>query len=120
MSYMVSAAGPKSRPGTVTTATALLYVCAASQIVALALGLASFGPVTAALDDLGTGTDEQTFRTATMVGLAIGLTLSLIFAIGTGLLGLLVGKGKNPARIVTWVLGGIGVLCYGCGLVSTA
>jgi hypothetical protein len=43
-----------------------------------------------------------------------------VLAVGLVVLGVLVGKGSNPARIVTWVVGGVVVLCYGCGLLSDA
>lgn len=123
MSYTVANPGGKSRPATVTAASALLYVVAATQLISIVVSLLSIGPIQDAVEEALTadsGIDADSVRAFTIAGVVIGVVISLIFAVGAAVLGMLVGKGKNPARIVTWVLGGIGVLCYSCSLAGSA
>jgi len=54
------------------------------------------------------------------VGAIIGLVVNLLFAAGFVVLAMLNNRGKNPSRIVTWVLAGLGVLCFGCSAASAA
>jgi hypothetical protein len=44
----------------------------------------------------------------------------VLIAVALVVLGRFVGKGKQPARIITWVLAGLGVLCLGCGVAAGA
>jgi hypothetical protein len=69
-------------------------------------------------DEIADVPNAETIQTATMWGAIGGAVIAGLFAIGNLVLGLLVRKGKNPARIVTWVFSGIAVLCYGCSLGS--
>src|SRR5262249_17731210 len=46
--------------------------------------------------------------------------VGLLFAVGYVVLGILDGRGKNPARIVTWVGAGLSICCSGGSLLSTA
>jgi hypothetical protein len=50
----------------------------------------------------------------------VTMVVYLLLAAGFVTLGLLDLRGKNPARIVTWVLAGIGVLCFGCSALGSA
>lgn len=121
MSYSLQPMPAKVRPGTVTAASWLLYLCAVSQVSAVAVSLMSIGAISSALEAPIAGTpDADAMRTAATVGVVIGMAIAGAFAIGTAVLGNLVGKGRPAARIVTWVLGSIGVLCYGCGLAGNA
>ncbi len=43
----------------------------------------------------------------------------VIFAACYVVLGLLNNKGKRPARILSWILSGIGLLCCGTGALSS-
>jgi hypothetical protein len=117
MSYTVTSQAGKPRPATVTAASALLYLCALVEVVALVLSVLSFSKVSSVLNQEFAGKPEaQIMSTGLIIGLIIGAVIPALFAIGTAVLGVLVGKGKQPARIVTWVLAGISVLCYGCQL----
>lgn len=121
MSYTVVNPGAKPRPGAVTAASALLYLAALSQLASIGLSVMTLGPVRQILDEEFADTpDADAVGTAMTVGIIVAIAVSVLFVVGTAVLGLLVGKGKNPARIVTWVLAGIGVLCYGCNLAGTA
>jgi hypothetical protein len=122
MSYAVVPAPAKRRPGVVAAASALLYVSAGLLIISAVLGFIPIGEIRQVVTDYYA--DQPDLRDATSLAFTIGLIVSgvfyLLLAVGLVVLGVLVGKGKQPARIITWVLGGLLVLCTGCGLVSTA
>lgn len=46
--------------------------------------------------------------------------VSLLFALAVSLLGVFNAKGKNGARVTTWVLAGLGLLCSVCGSIGGA
>lgn len=50
----------------------------------------------------------------------LGLAVPLVVIVGFGVLAFFVRRGNRPARIITWVLGGLGVLCLGCLQLGTA
>jgi hypothetical protein len=121
MSYTVANPGGRARPATVTTASALLYAAAAIQIIAIVLSLLALGPIQDVINEQFADTPEaDTVATGMRVGIIFGIAINALFAIGTIVCAVLDSRGKNPARIVTWVLGGIAVLCYACGLASNA
>jgi hypothetical protein len=62
----------------------------------------------------------DTAATIAGAGIAGGAVVALLFSIGFAILAIYVGRGKNPARIVTWVLTGLSVCCGGIGLVTSA
>src|SRR4051812_25102301 len=113
MSYVVGpTAQPPARPRVVTAASALLYVAAG-----LSLG---YGGISASANATAQpvapppNTSPEVANTTTVVVVILSVVLYVLLGVGFGVLGVLVGKGKNPARIVTWVLGGIVALCCGC------
>ncbi|MEU2612361.1 hypothetical protein ABZ570_12370 [Micromonospora sp. NPDC007271] len=119
---MVDASGtpPRARPGVVTTSSWLLILVAAIQVVNLILTLSTIGTVRDVLRDAYRGTAaEQASEVAYAAGIA-GAVLALLLAVGLVVLALLNNRGKNGARITTWVLGGILVCCTGAGLANTA
>jgi uncharacterized membrane protein (DUF485 family) len=121
MSYTVVNQGPKPRPGVVSAASALLYAAAAIQLVSIVLSLISLGPVRDVLDDeFADLPDAEVVGTAVTVGIFIGVGVSVLLAVASAVLGALVGRGRNPARIVAWVFAGIAVLCYGCNAIGAA
>jgi hypothetical protein len=122
MSYtVVNPGGARSRPTTVTAASALLYVAAAVSLISIAFSLLSLGPIQDVLTSQFQDTPEaNTVATAMRVGIIFAVVLNALFVTGTIVVAVLDSRGKNPARIVTWVLGGIVVLCNVCGLVSSA
>jgi hypothetical protein len=111
--------GPPARPGSVTAASYLLYVATALQIVNAILTFTMIGPMSDALGDAvpTTSTDEaDAIRVGIFVVIAILGGLNLVLGVIFGVLGLLNGKGKNWARITTWVVGGLSLCCLGAGL----
>jgi hypothetical protein len=121
MSYTVEAPGQRRRPATVTAASALLYLVGFIELASVIVSILSIGEVLTIIDEEFAGEPEaDLISTVTTWSLGVSIASAVLFAAGAVVLGLLVGKGKNPARIVTWVLAGIGVLCYGCGLAGSA
>ena len=119
MSYTVVASEPKRRPSVVSAAVALLYVVAALQLLSAALTASSLGAVRQVYADAYRGVENgDVYVTTATIVLVIVLSIAVLIAIACIVLAVLDGKGKNPARIVTWVLGGLGVLCLGCSLAS--
>jgi hypothetical protein len=114
--------GPAARvrPATVTIANALLIVVAVIYAVSFVLALSVIGTMTEVFEEEFAGTDAEGAE-----GVVAGITVVvsavyLLIAVGLVVLALLNNKGKNPARIVTWVLGGIGLCCAGFGLIGTS
>jgi hypothetical protein len=106
----------------VTAASYLLYLIAALQIIGGIVAISTIDAMRKAYEvayadfpDLRSNADA--IATASAVG---GLVIALLFAAGFITLGILDGKGKNPARIVTWVLAGISVCCFGFGALGSA
>jgi hypothetical protein len=121
MSYTVANPGGASRPGTVTAASGLLYFAAAVQLITIALSFFAFGPIQEVINEQFADTPEAgAVATGMRVGIIFGIAINALFAAGTIVVAVLDSRGKNPARIVTWVLGGIAVLCYICNLAGSA
>ncbi len=124
MSYTVppAAAAPRPRPGTVTAASYLLYVAAAVEVVSAIVAVSTIGAQRKAMEQAYANYPElKDAVPGITVGIGIGTAVfALLFAAAFVVLGILDGKGKNPARIVTWVLGGLAVCCFGGGLLVNA
>lgn len=121
MSDPYPAAPPvKARPSTVTISSYLLYLVAALQVVGLIAVLSVMGTMQQVYRDAYEGTAAEGMEAIITVSLLGGAILSLLIAAGLVVLGLLNNRGKNPARIVTWVLGGIFLCCVGGGLAVNA
>lgn len=119
---MVDASGTpaRARPGVVTTSSWLLILVAAIQVVNLILTLTTIGTVRTVLRDAYRGTSvEQAADFAWVFGLA-GAVLTLLLAVALVVLAMMNNRGRNGARITTWVLGGILICCSGGGLINNA
>jgi hypothetical protein len=95
----------------VTVASWLMYVAAAALSIGAAAQFGLAGAVRRAA--------EQDQANAAMAGTVSYLVVALLAvvwllpAVGLAVLGLLNGKGKKAARIVTWVVGGLTLCCCG-------
>ncbi|WP_319461112.1 hypothetical protein [Micromonospora sp. RTP1Z1] len=119
---MVDAHGTptRARPGLVTISSWLLILFAVIQVVNLILTISTIGTVRKVLEDAYRGTSaEQAGELAYVFGIALAV-LTLLLAVGMVVLALLNNRGKNGARITTWVLGGILICCTGGSLVNNA
>ena len=111
----------KVRPASVTISSYLLFLVAALQAIGLVLALSMLGPTMEVYEEAFAGTQmaDQAGLIAT-VGLVVGVGFGLLLAIGLVVLAVLNNRGKNAARIVTWVVGGLFLCCTGAGLTMTA
>lgn len=121
MSYPTPAPSTSVRPGVVSAASNLLYVAAALIVVNGVLPLPYIGKVTDATRGAYAGQPNvDTVTTAVRASLIVSVIISVIVAAAVVVLGLFDRRGMQPARIITWVLGGIGVLCCGLGVLGNA
>jgi hypothetical protein len=103
----------RERPSSVTMAVRLLYLN-------VALGLIGLIVLFATRDDLKKQILKDTpdaSNSTVNAALAVGAVIAIVFLVLYALLAWQVSKGKNWARITTWVFAGLGVLS---GLVGFA
>jgi hypothetical protein len=105
----------------VTFAVWLLYLYAALQLLGVLLLFATYSDFKAGYDQAyrGTAVEAQAGTIATITIVA-GTITAVLLAAGTIVLAIFDGRGKNPARIITWVLGGLAVCCAGFGIIGGA
>jgi hypothetical protein len=101
---------PRSAPSTVRNAVRLMFVLAALGLIALIIVFANKNELRKAIADANPGYDTTQLDNAVNVGITIGAVIGIVLIVLYVLLALQVRKGKNWARIVTWVLAGLGVL----------
>ncbi|GAA1849027.1 hypothetical protein [Asanoa iriomotensis] len=108
-------------PGTVRISSYLLYAVAVVEVISLIVTLATLSSFRQALSDAYAGTElEGSADTAAVaVAVVVGI-IALVIGIGLVVLGFLNLRGKNASRIVTWVVGGLFVLCCGLSAVGNA
>ncbi|MEV0456134.1 hypothetical protein [Catellatospora methionotrophica] len=123
--YLVPAApGSVPRPGAVTVSALLLYVVSVALVLSAAISVYAFS-------SLPEGLVEDIYREAGMAADLASTTASIVvittyvvagvyvlLAAFFVVLGMFVGRGKQWARITTWVFAGIGLCCVGFGLLS--
>ncbi|MGX6604469.1 hypothetical protein ACWKSP_20390 [Micromonosporaceae bacterium Da 78-11] len=114
------ASPPRVRPTTVTIATYLLYLVAAFQLVNAIIALTTYGPLSDAVKDAYAGTDAEGADVAVTLVLVIGAVINILLGAGFAILSIFNGRGRNAARIVTWVIGGLSLCCVGAGLSGNA
>ncbi|MER5456967.1 hypothetical protein ABT008_19470 [Micromonospora sp. NPDC002389] len=111
----------RQRPGVVTISTYLLLLFAICQLISVVVTLATIGTVRDVMDEAYRGTSvegaENLADVAVVFGVATAIFL-LVVALALFGLGLLNLRGKNGARIATWVVGGIMLCCTGFSLLS--
>jgi hypothetical protein len=120
LSYVVP---ERRRPGTVTAAGYLLIMVAVLLVINVVISAVTIGPTIEVMRKAyaGAGIPNSDALVSFAQGVSIfAVVIYVLLAVGLGVLALLDLRGKNPARIVTWVLGGIGVCCLGCGTAGGA
>ncbi len=100
--------GPAPPP--VTNAVRLMFVQAALSVLGFVVLLATKDTLRKEIFKKNTDYSTQKLDDVVNAAITIGIVIGIIFTILYVLLALQVGKGKNWARIVTWVLAGLGVL----------
>jgi hypothetical protein len=110
----------RMRPGTVTTAGYLLIGIALLSLVGLITALASYPTIRDVYAEVYKGTPmEQSSGAVAIATLAVSIISVLLFGVGTAVLAPFVLKGKQPARIIAWVLCGLVICCQGGSLASS-
>jgi hypothetical protein len=111
----------RTRPGTVTAAGYLLFGMALLSLVGLITALASYPTIRDVYADAYKGTPMENSSGAIAIAtLAVSIVTVLLFGVGTAILTPFVLKGKQPARIIAWVLCGLVACCQVGGLASSA
>jgi len=121
MANITPTGGARVRPAVVTYAVYLLYALAALQVITAIVQFSTLGTYSDIMKKaFAKTTGGDTAATVTTAALAVGAVVSLLFAVGYVVLAMLDGRGKQPARIITWVLLGLSLCCGGYGLISNA
>ncbi|GAA0564491.1 hypothetical protein GCM10010172_54940 [Paractinoplanes ferrugineus] len=111
----------RPRPTVVTAASYLLYLVAVLEVISAIIAFSIIGTVSDALKDVYAGTAlSDSSETIIKASYSVGAVLALLLAAGFAILGYFDGRGKNGARITTWVIGGIALCCFGAGLGGNA
>lgn len=125
--YLVPPApGAGPRPGTVTASSMLLHLTAALLVLSAAVSVFTYSALsTSEIEDIYRqgGADATVAETSAAVVLGAaygGAVITVLVAALFVVLGLSVNKGRQWARITTWVIGGIGLCCCGFGLAGQA
>ena len=118
--YPGAAPAPKARPTIVTVATYLLFLVAFLELVDAIIGFSTYPKISDAIKDAYAGTRVEGAEDIVAASSVIGAVINLLFAAGLTVLGILDGRGRNVARIITWVVGGLSLCCIGGGLGSSA
>ena len=112
---------PRTRPGSVTAAVWTQFLTAAMLIfTAISMFAVQSAISDAVWDEIqndpeleGSGLTESNISDVITFGFVLVAVVFVIFAACYVVLGLLNNKGKRPARILSWILSGIGLLCCG-------
>lgn len=97
-------------PGSVVNAVRLMFVIAALGVIGLLVFIATKDELRTAIRDNDSGLSSHEVNVAVNAAVAIAVTVGLILIVLYVLLALQVRKGKNWARITTWVFSGLGLL----------
>lgn len=109
-----------ARPSTVTISSYLLYAVAAILVISGLLSLTTLGDTTDVYRDAYAGTAAEGTEGIVVAGIVVVVVVYVLLALGLVTLAVLNNRGKNVARIITWVVGGLGVCCVGFGLIGSA
>ncbi|MFI5893374.1 hypothetical protein ACIA5D_25030 [Actinoplanes sp. NPDC051513] len=103
-------------------ASYLLFLVAVLEVINAILVFATLNTITDTLKDVYADTSLGADGAGNFVGVVygIGAGFNLLLAAGFAVLGIFNGRGKNPSRIITWVVGGIALCCVGAGLGGNA
>lgn len=101
---------PRSAPSTVQNAVRLMFALVVLSLISLIVVFADKSALRDAIEKHNPGFDSSQVDTALNTAVAVGAVIGIVLMVLYVLLALQVRKGKNWARIVTWVLSGLGVL----------
>lgn len=97
-------------PSTVRNTVGIMLVRAGLGVIGIIVVLATKDSLKKAILKKNPTADTARLNTLLNTAITVGVVIGIIFIVLYVLLALQVRKGKNWARIVTWVLAGLGVL----------
>jgi hypothetical protein len=97
-------------PSSVMNAVRLMFVAAALGVVSLIVALSTKSTLRTAIVKKNPDFDSQKINTAVNVAIGAGVVFGIVFITLFVLLALQVRNGKNWARVVTWVITGLGIV----------
>ncbi|MFI7545637.1 hypothetical protein [Actinoplanes sp. NPDC049599] len=109
-----------ARPTVVTVSSYLLYFSAAASIVSAVLSLTTVSTIRDVYADLYDDTANSGMESIIVAVSVVGVVINILFAAGLAILAIYNNRGRQGARITTWVLGGIFLCCNGFGLLGNA
>lgn len=104
---------PASRgpaPSSVLNAVRLMYLSAVLGIIGLIATLSTKDALRDSIKESQSGLSASELDTAVNIALGLAIVFGIVFTVLWLILANFVRKGHNWARIVTWVLAGLGVL----------
>jgi predicted membrane channel-forming protein YqfA (hemolysin III family) len=104
------APGPRTAPSTVQNAVRLMFAIAALGIIGIIIVFTDKSALRKAIRDANSSYSTSQLNDAVNTAVAVAAVIAVILVVLYILLALQVRKGKNWARIVTWVLAGLGAL----------
>jgi hypothetical protein len=113
----------RPRPATVTAAAAIMIFMGVAGLVYAVVGLAAVGGVVDRFRDAAQATGASQSDIDGLAGVAwgtviAGAVLSVLFAVLLVTLGVGNLRGRNGARVATWIVSGLGLFCGCCGLLA--
>ena len=121
MSYTVSnPGGTPRRPAVVTAASGLLYAAGVIHLGLVVLAFLTFPLIQEVADRHPDTPEAANVATQNRITAIVTIAIFILLAAAAFAVAALLPRGRNPARIVAWVLGGIVVLCNVCGIVLSA
>jgi hypothetical protein len=112
--YQPPPSGPITRPNTVCLAAGLMMVVVFCEVVVAGLNVFILPRILRIYDDTGLGA-AKTWAKAFYVGYQVIAVAVLVFFV---FLAIAILRGRNWARITTFVLAGLGALCCTCSGLS--
>lgn len=109
---------PAAAPPSVLRAAQLMFVRVAVGILSALIAFASGDAIKDSIRESNPSLSADEVNSAYALGVGVAVFFGLVFAVLYILLAIQVRKGKNWARIVTWVLAGLGVLSGLLGLLG--
>lgn len=106
--YPQPAASRGPRPKEVLTAVRLMYLRAAIGVVSLIVLFATKHDLTRQVRRASPNLTTSDVDNAVTIGVVIGVVLLVLYVV----LAFVVSRGRNWARIVTWVIAGLGILGF--------
>jgi len=111
MSFAVPAPAQRARPSTVSLAVTLFYVAAGLEMLYLVINLIYAGKIEEGTKNALKGTSMENGNPLAGATGALSVVFGLLIIVLLVLLAIFVGRGKQVARILAWVLGGIALCC---------